>query len=76
MPANNEAPRWPQVLRRLPKRSNLTPPINERSGGAPLKPTNSSELGQEPLNDGPNEGPPPKLGTLLVPQPMAVEGRP
>jgi hypothetical protein len=41
--------------------------IDGRSGGTPLKPTNSSELGREPLSDGPNEGPPPKLGMSPCP---------
>ena len=38
--------------------------------------TNSSKLGQEPLSDGPNKGPPPELGALLALRPMAVEGQP
>jgi hypothetical protein len=54
----------------------LQPPIDGGSSGAPPKPTNSPELGQEPLSDGPNEGPPPKLGMVLVPRPMAIEGWP
>jgi hypothetical protein len=50
-----------------PQTEQLDPSIDEHSGGAPLKPTNFLELDQEPLSDGPNEGPPPKLGTLPMP---------
>ena len=39
----------------------------------PLKPTNSLELGQEPLSSGPNEGLYLRLGALPTPRSMAVE---
>jgi hypothetical protein len=52
------------------------PPIDGRSGDAPPKPTNSLELGWEPLSDGPNEGAPHKVGTLHALRPMAAERRP
>jgi hypothetical protein len=42
----------------------------------PPKPTNSSELGREPLSSGPNEGLPPRLSVLLAPRSMATEGQP
>ena len=44
----------------------LNPPIDGRSGGAPPKPTNSLELGQEPLSGGRNEGPLLELSALLM----------
>jgi hypothetical protein len=47
-----------------PKIEQLNPRIDGCSSGAPPKPTNSLKLGREPLSDGPNEGPPPKLGML------------
>jgi hypothetical protein len=47
-----------------PRTKQLDPPIDGRSGYAPPKPTNSSELGWEPLSDGPNDGAPHKVGTL------------
>jgi hypothetical protein len=43
------------------------PPIDGRSGDAPPKPTNSLELGQEPLSSGPNEGLCSRLGVLPIP---------
>ena len=45
----------------------LNPLIDERSGGAPPKPTNSLELDLEPPSNGPNEGPLPKLSVLPTP---------
>jgi hypothetical protein len=54
----------------------LDPPIDGHSSSAPLKSTNSPELVQEPLSGEPNEGPPPDLSMLYVPQPMAVNGWP
>jgi hypothetical protein len=59
-----------------PQSEQLNPSIDERLGDAPPKPTNSPELGWEPLSDGPNEDSPPKLGALPAPRPMATEGRP
>jgi hypothetical protein len=50
-----------------PKTEQLDPRIDGCSGGSPPKPTNSPDLGQEPLSDGPNKGPPPKLGALPMP---------
>ena len=52
------------------------PLVDGRSGGALSKPTNSPELGWEPLSGRPNEESPPKLGALPMPQPMATEGQP
>ena len=73
---SKEAPQWPRGLRRLPRRSSLT----YRSTGArvahPPKPTNSLELGWEPLSSGPNEGLHSSLDALPLPRSMAVEGRP
>ena len=59
-----------------PQMEQPNPLINEGSGGAPQKSTNSPELGQEPPSDGPNKGPLPKLSVLPVPRPMVVEGHP
>jgi hypothetical protein len=42
----------------------------------PPKPTNSLELGQEPLSSGPNEGLRSSLDALPLPQSMVVEGQP
>jgi hypothetical protein len=50
-----------------PQTKQPDPPINGRSDDMPLKPTNSLELGQEPLSARPNKGPSPKLGALPVP---------
>ena len=49
-----------------PQTEQLDPPIDGCSGGGPPKPTNSPELGQEPLSGGPNEGPLLELGMLPV----------
>jgi hypothetical protein len=67
----------PRGLRRIPRWSSLT----LRSTRAqvvhpPKKLTNSLELGQDMLSGGPNEGLCPSLDALLLPQSMAVEGRP
>jgi hypothetical protein len=59
-----------------PRTEQLDPLIDEHLGGAPPKLTNFLKLGQEPLSDGPNEGPPPKLGMVPMPPPMDVEGQP
>jgi hypothetical protein len=59
-----------------PQIEQFDPPIDGHSGDAPLKPTNSLELSQKLLSDGPNEGPPPKLSVLPAPRPMAADGRP
>ena len=59
-----------------PQTEQLNPSIDGCLGGASLKPTNSSELGQELLSSGPNEGLHLRLGALLAPRSMAKEGRP
>jgi hypothetical protein len=50
-----------------PQMEQPDPPIDGRSGDAPLKPTNSLELGWEPLSSGPNEGLHPRLSALPAP---------
>jgi hypothetical protein len=51
--------------------------IDGHSGGAsPIKPTNSPELGQEPLSDGPNKSLCLSLSVLSLPRSMATEGQP
>ena len=50
-----------------PQMEQLDPPIDGHSGSTSPKPTNPPELGQEPLSDGPNEGPPPKIRALHMP---------
>jgi hypothetical protein len=50
-----------------PEIEQLDPPIDGRSDNAPLKPTNSVELGQELLSSGPNEGLHPRLSALPAP---------
>jgi hypothetical protein len=59
-----------------PQTKQFDPLIDGHSGDAPLKPTNSPELGQELLSDGLNEGPPSKLNVLPAPRPMAADGQP
>jgi hypothetical protein len=49
-----------------PQMEQLDPSIDGAQAAHPQKPTNSLE-DREPLSDGPNEGPPPKLDALPVP---------
>jgi hypothetical protein len=77
-----QKPPWP--LTRRPHNSlggytgslDREPPIDERLGGAPPKPTNSLKLGRESLSGEPNEGPLLEFGALPATQPIAIEGRP
>jgi hypothetical protein len=50
-----------------PQTEQPNPLIDGRSGDAPPKPTNSLELGREPLSSGANEGLRLRLGMLPVP---------
>jgi hypothetical protein len=50
-----------------PKMEQPDPSIDGRSSDAPPKPTNSLELGQEPLSSGPNKGLHPRLDALPAP---------
>jgi hypothetical protein len=50
-----------------PQMEQLNPSIDGYSGGAPPKPTNSLELGREPLSGGPNEALSPELDMLPTP---------
>jgi hypothetical protein len=50
-----------------PQMKQPNPLIDRRSGGAsPKKPTNSLELGREPLCGGPNKGPRSSLDALSL----------
>ena len=74
--ASKEAPQWPQGLCRLPRQSSLTTRLMGGRVPHPPKPTNSLELGREPLSSGPNKGLRLSLSVLLGPQSMATEGLP
>jgi hypothetical protein len=50
-----------------PQMGKTWPPDRRVPGRCTPKPTNSLELGREPLNSGHNEGPPSKLGALPAP---------
>jgi hypothetical protein len=72
--ASKEAPQWPQGLRWLPRCSSQTP--DRWALGWHIPQNNSLELGRKPLSSGTNEGLCPRLGALLAPRSMVVEGRP
>ena len=58
-----------------PRMEHPDPPINGHSGGAsPKTPTDSPELGQEPLSSRPNEGPIHARRALLTPTYVAKIG--
>jgi hypothetical protein len=58
-----------------PQMEQLDPSIDEGSGGAPPKPTNSLTLGRGTAERLTQRGHP-KLGALPAPRPMATECRP